>query len=168
MGSTLKTMENSSSKLIYDAFGKSRHKALIDKSLAKRFRCSLGIIVLFSVIIACFSKENLIAYFMFLLIYMCWLTYELETISKEINDKIRTDKSLEAYSFDELYYFFGQKNLKIFNKKLYTFNNTEYSQLIYFNYLLSKMEIINFIENLEYFITSNMLKDELVVKFAIF
>lgn len=148
-------MKKINSELIYEAYEKSRHKSLINKYLPKRFYYTFSLMLLFALIISYFSNKNLIAYFMFIVLYICWLIYELETISKEVNHKIKIDKYLSRYNFEELYAFLGQKDFKIFNIKLYTFNNTNYSQLIYFNYLLSKSEIsktdiINFIEDLKF------------------
>ncbi|RXJ68672.1 hypothetical protein CRV08_07575 [Halarcobacter ebronensis] len=142
-------------EMVIESYSKSRHKGLVDIYLPKRFYYVMGIIVLFALIIGYWSEKNIIAYFFFFSLYIIYLVWELDIISKDVNDKVRKDMRLEKFNSKELYEIFGKRSFKIFKKRIHDFSNTQYSQIVYFSYLLSdlgitKYNLVNIYEDLKF------------------
>lgn len=140
----IKILIKNNYEVVFESYSKSRHKGLVDTYLPKRFYYVMGIIVLFSLIIGYWIGKNLIAYFFFLSLYIIYLVVELDIISKEVNDKVKEDIRLKKFNSKELYEIFGKRSFKIFKKRIHDFSNTQYSQIVYFSYLLSDFGITKY------------------------
>lgn len=141
-------LKKSNIELIYKAYDKSRAKPLIKEYFPNILWCQMPIIILFGLIILYFQwNGKLLYFFIATLSYLLYITIESNKIKKYINNKIKNDIKFKEYHSENLYTLFSE--YKLFYIKFY---NLKYSEIVYFNYLISNLNIkeTNFLECVEY------------------
>lgn len=126
-------------ELIYDAYEKSRHGELIKKFCHNKKMYILIILFLFFCGLLYLSYNGhqhvyyKIGYLIFVCIFFIYVLHERNSINKEINDNIVKGKKYQSFSSDSL--------KKLYENEKGILIGTKYSQLIYFQYLISKLNL---------------------------
>lgn len=131
--------EKSSIELIYTAYNKSRHKELIKYFLPNTISCILNVIIIFALVMitTVFLIKDSFYFWLLLIFYNIYIYYEFTFISKTINEKINDEKDFRFKDFrnTDMHILFGLPN-RLLNRY-----DTEYAQIVYFQYLLDNLEL---------------------------